>query len=403
MADLTNFYFPGGESIFGLENEEIESQDSEDEKYEEDGNSSPSYHIYGFIGAEENDISYLSVLEEMDYDIRFDTDKVEVEEEKQSPIEKAVERYRSPMFNVRKEPIPVTSKAEIILNCCFKKVPIRKEAEKANLSVMTIKNLIYEFKVVRRVTRKSRKAVNLNRAKFTQAHSRILANFVESKRVTGFTSSEARNHIIQSVPELESISESTIKRHLHTDLKLCFKKLGTINPKKAGNESKFSLTMWLKVVLGLLSTDTHLLYVDEFLINRNTINTYGWTQKGRPGRLLVKPSNFRMSFVVAHSQLGVEGIMGTKSTFNQMKYVRFLKNLFDKLKRDANYHPSKVAIIWDNCRFHRTAKVKNFINKNKLKWIFIPPYSPEINSWEKLINMIKRFVKSEVQQQRYLS
>ena len=144
----------------------------------------------------------------------------------------------------------------------------------------------------------------------------------------------------------------------------------------------------------LLSTDTHLLYVDMLLINLNTINSYGWTQKGRPRRLLAKPSSFRMSLVVAYSQLGVEGIMGTQSTFNQMKYVRFLKNLFDKLKRDDNYHPSKVAIIWDNCRFHRTAKVKSFINKNKLKWIFIPPYSLEINSWEKLINMIKRVIKS---------
>ena len=170
MSDLTSFYFPGGESAFRLEDEEMESQDSGDEKSDNGDRSPPAHHIYGFIGAEVNDISYFSVLEELEYDINFDIGKVEGEEEKQSPIVEAVERHRSPMFKARKELIPVASKTNIILNCCFKKVPIKKEAERVGMSVQAIKNLIYEFNVVSRVTRKARKAINLNRTKFTQAH-----------------------------------------------------------------------------------------------------------------------------------------------------------------------------------------------------------------------------------------
>ena len=177
----------------------MESQDSEDEKSDNGDRSSPAHHIYGFIGAEVNDISYFSVLKELEYDINFDTDKVEGEEKKQSPIVEAVERHRGPMFKARKELIPVASKTNIILNCCFKKVPIKKEAERVGISVKAIKNLIYEFNIVSRVMRKARKAINLNRTKFTQTHFQILAKCSEGKRESGFTVLEARNHFIQVV------------------------------------------------------------------------------------------------------------------------------------------------------------------------------------------------------------
>ena len=49
------------------------------------------------------------------------------------------------------------------------------------------------------------------------------------------------------------------------------------------------------------------------------MNTYGWTKTGVPGRLFRKPLDFRMSFVVSHSANEVEGVMGTKTTFNQAK------------------------------------------------------------------------------------
>ena len=76
----------------------------------------------------------------------------------------------------------------------------------------------------------------------------------------------------------------------------------------------------------MIEQEFHLLFVDEFLINRSTFHTYGWTKRGMPGRLLKKPTNFKMSFV-ANSQNRVEGIMGTKTTFNQIKYTIFFEGI----------------------------------------------------------------------------
>ena len=110
----------------------------------------------------------------------------------------------------------------------------------------------------------------------------------------------------------------------------------------------------------------HLIFVDEFLINRNTISTYGWTQRGAPGRLIKRPTDFRMSFVVAHSQERVEGLMGTKSTFNQIKYVDFIKKLVMKSRNLQNTNHRRIAIVADNCRFHRTKMIKEFFTKENI-------------------------------------
>ena len=59
---------------------------------------------------------------------------------------------------------------------------------------------------------------------------------------------------------------------------------------------------------------------DKFLINRNTLITYGWAKRGMPGRNKRNTQQFRMSFVVAHSSKRVEEIMGTTTNMNTIKY-----------------------------------------------------------------------------------
>ena len=55
-----------------------------------------------------------------------------------------------------------------------------------------------------------------------------------------------------------------------------------------------------------------------------------------------------MSFVVAHSSTKVEGIMGTKMNMNTVKYLCFLKSLFEKLKTVNNIDLHRVVLVVDN-------------------------------------------------------
>ena len=120
-----------------------------------------------------------------------------------------------------------------------------------------------------------------------------------------------------------------------------------------------------------------------------------------PGKVRQKPIDFKMSFVVAHSQEKIEGIMEISGTFNQIKYTNFLERLVHDIKQRQKVDQRKIIVVADNWMFHRTNKVLSFFKKEKIKWLFIPPYIPEINPCEKLINMIKEYVKSQASQQRY--
>ena len=99
------------------------------------------------------------------------------------------------------------------------------------------------------------------------------------------------------------------------------------NPVKATPDYKVNLASWWRAIIGLIEQGIHLLFVDEFLVNRSTFHTYRWTKRGMPERLLKKPTNFKMSVVVANSLNRVEGIMGTKTTFNQIKYTIFFEGI----------------------------------------------------------------------------
>ena len=178
------------------------------------------------------------------------------------------------------------------------------------------------------------------------------------------------------------------------------KKLGAANPKVECPEHRSNLVSWCKTIIGLFEEGFYLIFTDEFLVNRNTISKYGWTPTGMSGRLLKGPVDFKMSFVIAHSQTQIEGIMGTKTTFTQIKYLKFLKKLVEKVKSKQNVPSCKIVIVADNYRFHRASKVREYFIEEEIVCLFIPPYSPEINPCEKLINLVKMYVKDNVNNQK---
>ena len=97
-----------------------------------------------------------------------------------------------------------------------------------------------------------------------------------------------------------------------------------------------------------------------------------------PGKLLKKPTNFKMSFVVVNSQNKVESIVGTKTTFNQIKYTIFLKELMNRMKQNPDVDPRKAIIVANNFRFHQINLVEQFFKNNKQLCLLIQPYFLEI-------------------------
>ena len=264
-----------------------------------------------------------------------------------------------------------------------------------------IDNILYEFRIMKEIVNRKGIHENTNRSRVTDWHIKSFQEFIEQNEGRGFTLAQARHFLMQKSPDIGWLSLSTISRLIRTKLKFSYKKFVNSEPTKAYHKNRLNLESWLKTLIWSIEGGFHLIYVDEFLVNRYTLKKYGWTRRGKPGRLFQKLPDFKMSFIVAHSQQGVEGIMGTSSTFNQTKYINFLKKLVIEVKNRQRIDNRKIAIVADNCRFHRTKRAQLFFKKEGIMWLFIPPYCPEINPCEKLINMIKEYVKKQVSQQRY--
>ena len=400
FEDITYFYKPGMESGLKMMSSKYqgEAEESTNERFYDSDSGETDFKC--FVGWKTGDVPYSEV-------ISIDSNKVELTHEEnlaisglQPSFQASISKIRGLLLRVRTEQLPVELKTEVVINWCFKRVSISKQAMRQGMTISQIRNIIYEFQALRKANKKFGRSLNNARRKIEVLHVEWLAEFVKAHQLNGFTRTDARACLLRSFPDLGSISLSSVGNVLHRSLGLSFKKLGGTNIKKVRPESLSNLVKWLELLISLLNDQYYLIFIDEFTVNRQTQLTYGWTQKGKPGRMLIRAIDFKMSFIIAHSQVKVEGIIGTKSTFNQAKYKHFLSELVLNLKLNERLDWSKVFIVADNWVFHRTDLIRQFFTQAKLRWLFIPPYSPELNAWEKLINFIKSKVKMMVGEQR---
>ena len=68
----------------------------------------------------------------------------------------------------------------------------------------------------------------------------------------------------------------------------------------------------------------------------------------------------------------------------QEDFLRFLYQLRHKEKK------KRILLIIDNARIHHAKKVRAYCEKNNIKLVYLPPYSPELNPIEFLRKRIKK-------------
>jgi transposase len=73
--------------------------------------------------------------------------------------------------------------------------------------------------------------------------------------------------------------------------------------------------------------------------------------------------------------------------FNAETYKQFIKML---IKRGSK--KKRLIVILDNARYHRALLLKLWLHKNRQRicFLFLPPYSPELNPIERVWKMIRK-------------
>ena len=92
------------------------------------------------------------------------------------------------------------------------------------------------------------------------------------------------------------------------------------------------------------------------------------------------------------------GIIGKEGFIFHHNFEGYLDKLYFiyllKIFIIPKFSNTNKYLIMDNCSSHKNDDVINLLKENNVKFLFLPPYSPEYNPIELAWSKIKQFIKS---------
>ena len=134
----------------------------------------------------------------------------------------------------------------------------------------------------------------------------------------------------------------------------------------------------------------HLVFLDESGVNINMTRHYARAQRNQRA-VDSAPLNTPVNTTIL-SSIRLDGTCvytiyqggTTAERFQQYLEVNLLPTL----------GPDDVVIM-DNMRSHHARAVKDFLDKNHIKYLYLPPYSPDLNPIENMWSKIKAYMKKQ--------
>jgi transposase len=119
----------------------------------------------------------------------------------------------------------------------------------------------------------------------------------------------------------------------------------------------------------------------------NSQPAYGWIRKGTDMVLKSNTGRERLNLNGAYNMEDHTAVIQESESINAQSTVSLLEKMMQ------NQPLGKIYVILDNARYYRSEMVTTFVKKNKrLKLVFLPPYSPNLNVIERLWKLFKKKV-----------
>ena len=133
-------------------------------------------------------------------------------------------------------------------------------------------------------------------------------------------------------------------------------------------------------------------FADATHPHHNSIPSYGWIKKGKEKELKANCDRQRLNINGVLNIEPLEATTGFYETINADSTI----DLFSKVHAK---HPDAetIYIIVDNAKYYHSYLLKEYVKGTKIKLIYLPPYSPNLN----LIERYWKFFKKKVLNNRY--
>jgi len=134
-------------------------------------------------------------------------------------------------------------------------------------------------------------------------------------------------------------------------------------------------------------------FIDAVHPEHNTMAGYGWIKKGEQRKLKTNSGRQRLNLHGAINAETMEMTLIESDTINRDSTVQLLEVL------DRKYsYATEIIVILDNASYHYSQEVRDVIvNSSRLKLVYLPTYSPELN----LIERVWKFFKKKVLYNKY--
>src|SRR3990167_2080942 len=134
------------------------------------------------------------------------------------------------------------------------------------------------------------------------------------------------------------------------------------------------------------------LFADAVHPQHNTMAAYGWIKRGEKREIQTTTGRERLNLHGAINAETLEVTIIESETVDDASTIQLLEILEEKYPLALS-----ILIILDNARYHYSRKVQEFLQNSRIKLIFLPSYSPNLN----LIERLWKFFKKKVLYNKY--
>ena len=136
-----------------------------------------------------------------------------------------------------------------------------------------------------------------------------------------------------------------------------------------------------------LDGETVILFIDGVHPQHNTSTSRVWSRKGKKKYIPSNCGRQKLNLNGAYSPQLQDVILREDETINAQSTINLLKEI-------RTFYPNKKKIycISDNARYYRCKLVTEFLDTEgqNIEWVFLPPYSPNLNLIERLWKYIRK-------------
>ena len=210
---------------------------------------------------------------------------------------------------------------------------------------------------------------------------------------------------IEHYVETETITDATelvtyIKDHYNLDYTVngttkLLHRLGfvykqtTLIPGKLDETKQVEFKQMYEKLRDNLLKDEIIMFGDGVHPSHNVHATKAWIKKGQDKQV---PTN------TGRKRLNINGVLNIKTMevityFSETINAEETIHLFDKIQ--ITYpNKKKIYLILDNARYYKNKLIKAYLKKRKcrIKLIFLPAYSPNLNFIERLWHFMKKYI-----------